>query len=91
MVGFMAPWSLSTWMQCSGHAGQSGSLAIAILLVEPYVFQLKKVKEQNMNEKKHKSILIKQEDVEDKVDSKYERLQHEDTMKDDDPQRINAM
>ena len=78
-------------MQRSGRAGRSGSSAIAILLVEPYVFQLKKVKEQNTNEKKRKSILIKQEDVEDEVDSEYERLQHEDTMEDDDPQRINAM
>ena len=81
----MAPKSLSTWMQRLGRAGQSGSSALSILLVEPYVFQLKKAKEQDTNKIKHvhnKSVLIngiKQEDVEDELDSEYKGLQDEDS------------
>ncbi|KAI0302709.1 P-loop containing nucleoside triphosphate hydrolase protein [Russula brevipes] len=49
VVGFMVPRSLSIWIQQSGFAGRSGSPGIAILLVEPSVFQLKKSKKQNSN------------------------------------------
>lgn len=46
VVGFMAPGSLSTWMQRSGRAGRSGSSAISVLLVEPSVFQLEHVEDE---------------------------------------------
>jgi superfamily II DNA helicase RecQ len=42
----MVPKSLSNWVQQSGRAGRLGSPAIAILLVEPSVFQMQKTKEQ---------------------------------------------
>lgn len=82
----MAPKSLFTWMQRSGWAGRSGSSAISILLVEPYVFQLKNTKEGNTNKikcKHNNSVPIKQEDVEDEVDSKFEGLHHDDPMEDE--------
>ena len=81
----MAPKSLSTWMQHLGRAGQSGSSAVSILLVEPYVFQLKKAKEQDTNKIKrvHNKPVpingIKQEDIKDVLDSEYEGLQDEDS------------
>ena len=71
-------------MQCSGRAGRSGSSATSILLVEPYIFQLKTVKEQNTNEKKRKSVHVKQEDVEEEVDSEYEEPHADDQMPDED-------
>ncbi|KAI0283766.1 P-loop containing nucleoside triphosphate hydrolase protein [Russula brevipes] len=46
VVGFMAPKSLSSWVQRSGCAGRSGSSAIAILLVEPSVFHMRKARGQ---------------------------------------------
>ena len=90
MVSFMAPRSLSTWMQCLGRAGWSGSLAISVLLVKPYVFQRKKTKpeeQDSMNKKKHvhnKLVPIKQEDVKGGVDSKDEALHYNDPMQDED-------
>ncbi len=83
----MAPKSLSTWMQRSGRAGRSGLPAIAILLVEPYVFQLQKTTEQKSNEKRRvqdKSCPVKQEDVEDEVNSDGEGCDHDDPMQDKD-------
>ena len=77
MVGFKAPKSLSTWMQRSGRAGRSGSPALAILLIEPYVFQLHKAKEQKENEKgvQDKTCAVKQEEIDDEVSGEDE---HED-------------
>lgn len=81
-------------MQCSSHAGHSGSSATYILLVEPYVFQLKKAKEQNTNNVQHlhnKLILIKEEEVKDEINSECEGLHHNDQMQDEDsPSKISA-
>jgi hypothetical protein len=56
-------------------------------LVEPYVFQLKKTKEQNTNKIKRvhdKSVPIEREDVEDEVDSEDEGLHdYNDPMQDE--------
>ena len=74
-------------MQRSGRAGRSGSSAISVLLVKPYVFQLKKAKEQITNKIKrshNNSAPIKQEDVEDEIESEYEGLYHDDPMQDED-------
>ena len=93
MVGFMAPGSLSTWIQCSGHAGRSGSSVISVLLVEPSVFQLRKAKEQKTNKKKcsqNKSVTVKQEDDEDEVDSEYEGFHHNDQVQDEDSPSKNT-
>jgi len=84
-------------MQHSGRAGQSGSLAISVLLVEPYVFQLKRTKpeeQDSTNKKKHvynNSVHIKQEDVEDEVDSKYKGLDYNDPMQDKEPPSKSTM
>ena len=81
MVSFKAPKSLSTWIQRSGHAGRSGSPALAILLVEPYVFQLQKTKEQKGTEKGHgqdKPCPVKREEIEDEVDGDEEGQDHEE-------------
>ena len=81
MVGFKAPKLLSIWIQQSGHAGRSGSPALAILLVEPYVFQLQKTKEQKGTKKGHvqdKPCPIKQEEIEDEVDGDEEGQDHEE-------------
>jgi superfamily II DNA helicase RecQ len=43
-VQYMVPSSLSVWTQCAGCIGRSGQPALAILLVEPSVFQTKKKK-----------------------------------------------
>ena len=94
VVGFMVPRSLSTWMQRLGRAGRSGSPAISVLLVEPYVFQLKKTKVQNLNEKKRshdKSISVKQEEVEEEVNSDYEGLHHDNPMQDEDSSSKSTM
>ena len=90
----MAPRSLSTWMQHLGQAGWLGSLAVFILLVKPYVFQLKRTKKQNTNKIKHlhnKLVPIKQEDIKGEVNSEYEDLLHDDPMQDKDSPSKNAM
>ena len=83
----MVPKSLSTWMQRSGCAGRSGSSALAVLLVEPYVFQLQKTKEQKGNEKGRvldKSCPVKREEIEGGLDSEDEGHDHDDPMQDED-------
>jgi superfamily II DNA helicase RecQ len=42
VMQFMVPTSLLVLTQCFGRAGHTGQQAIAILLVEPSVFQMKK-------------------------------------------------
>jgi superfamily II DNA helicase RecQ len=47
VIGFMVPPSLSVWTQRFGRAGRSGEPAIAILLVEPSVYQLRRKSQAN--------------------------------------------
>jgi bloom syndrome protein len=44
VIQFMVLPSLSVWMQCLGCAGRSGEPTVAILLVEPSVYKLRKSK-----------------------------------------------
>lgn len=58
----MVPSSLSVWTQCFGHAGRSGNPAVAILLVKPSAFQVKKAKHDKDD------CNIKSENVDDAID-----------------------
>jgi ERCC4-related helicase len=42
MIQFRVALSLLVLLQCFGHAGRSGQPAVAVLLAEPSIFQIKK-------------------------------------------------
>jgi superfamily II DNA helicase RecQ len=62
----MVPMSLSVWTQRYGRAGRAGQDAEAILLVEPYVYQLKKKKAPEAN--KENDVEGEQEEEEEDDD-----------------------
>ena len=57
VIQFMVPPSLSVWTQRFGRAGRSGEPSVVILLVEPSVYKLRKMRgvagPENLGEENH--------------------------------------